>query len=102
MPCTIEAAGDGFYAKHDWLRLKDLKLRSGEYRLTPKFTKNPYQWLFKVLGGCVYCFGTWVAIVFYMIVLGDFRTLIPTIIGLFLFIGMNYFWTEVIQKIKRI
>lgn len=69
--------------------------------IRPRFTKNKYQWLFKVLGGCVYCFGTWVAIVFYLVVLNDSRNIIPSLIGLFLFIGMNYFWIEVIQRIKR-
>lgn len=67
----------------------------------PDFTKNKYQWLFKVLGGCVYCFGTWVFIVFYLVVASNILTLIPLIIGLFLGIGMNYFWIEVIQRIKR-
>lgn len=69
--------------------------------IKPKFIKNKYQWLFKVLGGCVYCFGTWVAIVFYLGVLNDPSNLIATLIGLFLFIGMNYFWIEVILKIRK-
>lgn len=30
--------------------------------------KNKFVWLWKVLGGCVYCFGTWVFIIFYTLV----------------------------------
>jgi hypothetical protein len=75
--------------------------------LSKNSVKNKYQWLFKVLGGCVYCFGTWVFIVLYLVivlylaVLSDFRSIVTSVIGLFLGIGMNYFWIEVIQRIKR-
>jgi hypothetical protein len=65
------------------------------------FHKNKYQWLWKILGGCVFCFGTWIFIVLYLVVSSLNQYSIPTLIGLFLGMGMNYFWIEVINKIKK-
>jgi hypothetical protein len=62
--------------------------------------RNKYQWLYKLLGGCVYCQGTWIFIVFYLLMIYPFSGFIPAFVGLSLGCGINYFWLEVIEKIK--
>jgi hypothetical protein len=66
------------------------------------FDKNRYQWIFKILGGCIYCFGTWVFICTYLtaaIFILSVKTDILLIFG-FMGIGLNYVWLEVIKRIK--
>lgn len=49
--------------------------------------------LFKPLGGCIYCFGTWVFVIF--------LELPPTkqnVLGLFLGIGINYIFIKTFEK----
>ena len=68
----------------------------------PIFTINKYQWLFKVLGGCIYCFSTWIYIITFLIIgkiVFPYNFFILAVIGVF-GIGLNYFFIEVIQKIK--
>lgn len=38
------------------------------WNYTTIFIPNKYQWLWKILGGCQYCFGTWMFIALYTIV----------------------------------
>lgn len=62
--------------------------------------KNQNQGLFKILGGCVYCFGTWVFITFYSLIsqkAGNY----PGIIGLILGCGVNYLLIEIWRKIIK-
>lgn len=63
----------------------------------PLFTENKFQWLFKILGGCIYCFGTWIYIVLFCF---SSRAEI-SLLGLILGIGLNYFLIEVLLKIKK-
>jgi len=51
--------------------------------------------ILKVLGLCIYCFSTWVAIFFCSV----FISINPLII--FLFIGVNYIWLEILMKIIK-
>lgn len=61
------------------------------------------RWPLKILGLCVYCSGTWIYICTFTIsaffVLPS-NLIIFAILGI-LGIGQNYFWIEVIQRIKR-
>ena len=50
-------------------------------------------WLYKILGGCVFCFGTWVFICTYLIFGSVNFAFIP--IG----IGLNYVWIKLLIKI---
>jgi hypothetical protein len=50
--------------------------------------------LFKPLGGCSYCFGTWIFVLFFF----SFRSE-PNILGLFIGLGINYVFIKVIEKI---
>lgn len=47
----------------------------------------------KVLGLCHYCYGTWVAMFFYLAVIGFD-------IYIFLFLGVNYFWIKGIEQLQ--
>jgi hypothetical protein len=67
----------------------------------PIFTENRFQWLFKILGGCIYCFSTWIFIGLYLLIVSDIQHLRLSLIGLILGIGLNYFWIEVLLKIKK-
>ncbi len=69
---------------------------------SPIFKSNKYQWLWKPLGGCIYCFSVYIYIITFLIIgkhvlVGNF--LIWAVWGI-LGIGLNYFWIEVIQRIK--
>jgi len=55
--------------------------------------KNRFVWLFKPLGGCVFCFGTWVCIIFLLL----FHVK-PLMIPLGL--GVNYFTILLTNKLK--
>jgi hypothetical protein len=56
-----------------------------------------YDGLYKILGGCIYCNGTWIAILFYLICFYDtFDVRL-----LLLCIGSNYLWIELWLKIKE-
>lgn len=68
----------------------------------PIFIENKLQWLFKILGGCVYCFGTWVYITFTILAVFiiPFRMDSFALFGI-LGIGLNYFWIKVLLKIKK-
>jgi hypothetical protein len=59
-----------------------------------KFEKNNNK-LFKVLGGCIYCFGTWIYIFIYLL----FNLYYPLpFIFLFLGMGVNYISIEILNK----
>jgi len=49
---------------------------------------------FKVVGLCVYCYTTWISIIFYLISF-DFN------IEIFLFIGYTYIWLEILLKLLK-
>lgn len=51
--------------------------------------------LFKVLGGCIYCFGSWLYIL--MFILFNFYYQLP-LIFIVLGIGINYISLEIIEK----
>jgi hypothetical protein len=73
------------------------------WRPIPAFKTNKLQWLFKILGGCIYCFGTWVYIITFLITsifIMSSRVDSLALFG-FLGIGLNYFFIEVILKIKK-
>lgn len=55
------------------------------------------EYLFKPLGGCIYCFSTWV----YILVFAFSQELPPTkqnILGLFLGLGINYIFIKAFEK----
>lgn len=54
----------------------------------------------KPLGSCIYCFGTWVFIVFYLVTLPQNCHLEPRIIGLLLGIGVNHIFVSLLTKIE--
>lgn len=62
--------------------------------ISNKFYENNPK-LFKVLGGCIYCFGTWVYIVFYIIF-----NIYYSLPFMFLFLGMgiNYISIDILNK----
>ena len=64
----------------------------------PVFSKNKYIWLYKVLGGCVYCFGTWICIAFYFMCY-TCNISIMYFCFLFLTIGANYVGTLIALKL---
>ncbi len=79
-------------------------------RLSRLIKYNPYpviahpkmfEWLNKILGGCIYCFGTWVFIVLFLVNMTMFPRDISQFIALFLGIGFNYLFIEIIQKLKH-
>jgi hypothetical protein len=53
----------------------------------------------KPLGRCVLCNGTWIYIGLFLAWYGIGAYLIPTFVLLFLGIGINYIWTELIGKV---
>lgn len=65
------------------------------------FDKNRALWLNKILGGCVYCFGTWAFIVLFLCLASLIRCDCLTLVGLFIGLGFNYLFIELIQKLKR-
>jgi hypothetical protein len=56
--------------------------------------ENIYPNIFKLLGGCIYCFGTWIYIGMFLLfaILLNFN-----ILFLFLGIGSNYFFIKLIK-----
>lgn len=61
----------------------------------PSFIKH----LYKPLGGCIYCFGTWVFIVLFLCWSSQNSYSIHTFVSLFLGIGLNYIWIKILNKI---
>jgi hypothetical protein len=57
-------------------------------------------WL-KPLGACVYCYGTWVFIAFYLLYIPEFSGKTSDFISLFLGMGVNYIFIEVLAKITN-
>jgi hypothetical protein len=61
-------------------------------------------WLFKVLGGCTYCYGTWIFICTYLAISSLSQSVFPynsfilAVYGI-LGIGFNYVFIKVIEKI---
>ncbi len=54
-----------------------------------------YKSFYKILGGCIYCNGTWICIIAFIICYGlDYKLLL-------LAMGGNYFWIELGIKIKQ-
>jgi hypothetical protein len=49
-------------------------------------------WLYKVLGGCTYCYGTWIFIIFYM-------SVFPLSWFLLIGIGFNYVFIKAIERL---
>lgn len=75
-----------------------------EYVMRPVFKKNKYQWLWKILGGCTYCFGTWIFICTYLISPIQSESLQPCRFCYFAFmgilgIGINHVFIKLIEKI---
>ncbi len=56
--------------------------------------------IYKVISGCIYCNGTWLFIGLFIVIVWRFAGFLPVPIGLILGTGLNYFWTEVIYKLK--
>lgn len=71
--------------------------RSYRYIITVYLLRKGYKNLFKALGGCIYCFGTWVFIVLFLFWYRENNF----IIGLFLGTGFNYLFIESILKLKH-
>lgn len=70
---------------------------------------NPKKWLFKILGGCIYCNGTWVFIVLFSLnssvwlIFSQGNTLILGFtIELFLGVGINYFIIDAIGRLQNL
>jgi hypothetical protein len=83
-----------------------IEMNDFDYLVNIKIVKNKYQWLFKMLGGCIYCFSTWTYIITFLMIVLNTGNVLPSnsfILALFgiLGIGLNYFWIEAILKIKR-
>jgi hypothetical protein len=69
-------------------------MNSPKIIIRPRFIKNKYIWLYKILGGCPYCFGTWIFVLFF------FLLRLETLqFGLFLGIGINYVFIKGIEKL---
>lgn len=64
-------------------------------RPKPLRYKRRLSFLYKPLGGCVNCFGTWVFIVLFFFLHRE-NTLQ---LGLFLGLGVNYIWIKIFNKI---
>lgn len=62
--------------------------------ISNKFNENKPK-LFKVLGGCIYCFGTWIYI-FIFIIFNIYYQL--PLIFLFMGIGINYISIDILNK----
>lgn len=62
------------------------------------FVPNKYEWLNKILGGCIYCFGTWVFIVTFTLSVSQKDAFIPTFVALFLGTGLNFIWIKILEK----
>jgi hypothetical protein len=58
-----------------------------------RYKKNDKVWLWKVLAGCYFCYGTWVFIVLYLLTMQGISTQI--LLG----IGFNYVFIKVIERI---
>lgn len=64
------------------------------------YLKNPqFTGLYKVLGGCIYCNGTWIFICTYLIHIFSISNFILCFIELFLGIGLNYIWIKILEKL---
>lgn len=63
--------------------------------LIEKWSENPkLEYWLKPLGGCVYCFGTWIFIVLFLGIVPSFGWSIPEIVALLLGCGLNYMFIE--------
>jgi hypothetical protein len=60
--------------------------------------KIDYLAISKPLGLCIYCMSSWVFIALYLVQVVDIRQVIPTIIGLFCGLGLNFFFIKTYQK----
>lgn len=60
--------------------------------------KKSYEYWLKPIGGCVFCFGTWVYIITYLIFVFDKTAFIPSFIVLFLGCGVNYLFLSIFNK----
>ncbi len=54
----------------------------------------------KPFGECIFCFGTWIFIVFYLVMSRQNDYLEPRIIGLLLGIGVNHIFVSLLTKIE--
>lgn len=61
----------------------------------PKFIKNEFIWLWKILGGCSYCFGTWAFIALFFFL----HRAETNLFELFQGIGINYVFIKAIEKL---
>jgi hypothetical protein len=55
---------------------------------------------YEPMGGCIYCFGTWVFIVLFIVYITTFTYEIPAFLGLLLGMGVNYVFIELINKLR--
>jgi hypothetical protein len=68
------------------------------------YQKNQFVWLWKILGGCSLCFGTWLFICTYLLTIVLLKSVFPynsfilAVYGI-LGIGFNYVFIKVIEKI---
>jgi hypothetical protein len=95
-----------------WFYLPNNKLRSYKVSLPglnvlyayPRFVKNEYTWLWKVLGGCNRCFGSWLFICTYLVTIiletsvFTYNSFILAVYGI-LGIGFNYVFIKAIEKL---
>lgn len=69
------------------------------FKIVQIYTRNKYQWLWKILGGCVYCFSAWVYIVLFLAVVLQIQPLSHVLIGFILGLGLNHVFIKAIEKI---
>lgn len=65
------------------------------------FESKTLQYLAKPFGACIYCFSSWVFIVFYIVVYAENWYLIPYFIGLFAGLGFNHIILLLLTKIEN-
>jgi hypothetical protein len=72
----------------------DMCLQEGMifYRYYKNIERLPV-WIFKPLGGCVYCSGTWIFLIVYSCLIAEFSALI--VLG----IGINHVFIKAIERI---
>lgn len=64
------------------------------------FIPNRFVWLWKPLGGCIFCFGSWIYIIISLLFTNNLP-FISQFITLFLGLGTNYLFIELIQRLKH-
>lgn len=73
--------------------MEDGMIFSWYYRLIERVFFKKHIWLFKVLGGCVYCFSTWVFVLFFFWMRSETK-----LVELFLGIGINYGFIKLYER----